>query len=48
MQQSAYVEYLIYGPQCCLDNDPPPKRRYTEMHAADWWWETQVNRNTRG
>jgi hypothetical protein len=25
----------------------PLKRLYTEMHTADWWWETQVRRDNR-
>jgi hypothetical protein len=26
----------------------PPKRLYTEMHTVEWWWETQVRRDSRG
>jgi hypothetical protein len=48
MWQPAYAEHLIYAPQGCLNSDIPPKRFYTEMHTADWWWETQVRRDTRG
>jgi len=43
----AYAEHLIYAPQRCFNSDTPPKRLYTEMHTADWWWETQVRRDTR-
>jgi len=48
IRQSAYAEHLIYTPQCCFNSDTPLKRVYTEMQTADWWWETQVRRNTRG
>jgi hypothetical protein len=48
MQQPAYAEQLIYTPQRCCNSDTPPKRPYTEMHTEDWWWETQVSRDTRG
>jgi hypothetical protein len=48
MWQPAYDEHLIYAPQCCFNSDTPPKRLYTEMHTADWCWETQVSRDTPG
>jgi hypothetical protein len=48
LQQIACVEHLIYTPQRCLNSDTAPKHLYTEMHSADWWWETQVSRNTGG
>jgi hypothetical protein len=48
MRQPPYAEHLIFGPQRCFNSDTPPKRLYTEMHTADWWWETQVRRNTQG
>jgi len=48
IRQPAYAQHLIFAPQRCLNNDTPPKRLYTEMHSADWWWETQVRRDTRG
>jgi len=48
MQQPAYAEHLICAPQRCFNSDTPPKYLYTEMHTADWWWETQVSRDTRG
>jgi hypothetical protein len=48
MRQPAYCEHLIYAPQCCFDSNMPPKRLYTEMHTAYWWWETQVSRDTPG
>jgi len=47
MRQPAYAEHLIYAPQHCFNSDTPPKRLYTEMHTADWWWESQVRRDTR-
>jgi len=46
MRQPAYAEHLIYAPQCGFNSDNPPKRLYTEMHTADWWWETPVSRDT--
>jgi len=48
MRQPAYTKHLIYAPQHCFDSDTPPKHLYTEMHTADWWWVTQVSRDTRG
>ena len=48
MRQPAYAEHLIHAPQCCFNRDTPPKCLYTEMHTADWWWETQVRRDIRG
>jgi len=48
MWQQAYAEHLIYTPQCCFNRDTPRKRHYTEMHTADWWWQTQVRRDTPG
>jgi hypothetical protein len=48
MRQPAYAEHLIYTPQRCFHCDTPPKRLYTDMHIADWWWETQVSKDTRG
>jgi len=47
MRQPAYTEHFICAPQCCFNSDTPPNRLYTEMHTADWWWETQVRRDTR-
>jgi len=48
MRQRAYAEHFVYAPQRCFNSDTPPKRLYTEMHTADWWWETQVRRDTPG
>jgi len=48
MPQLAYTEHLIYAPQHFFNSDRPPKCLYTEMHTADWWWETQVTQDTRG
>ena len=48
MRQPAYAENPIYAPQRCFNSDTPPKLLYTEMHTADWWWETQVRRDSRG
>jgi hypothetical protein len=35
-------------PSALLNSDKPPKHLYTEMYTADWWWETQVKRDTPG
>ena len=48
MRQQGYAEYLIYAPARCFNTNTPPKRHYTEMHTADWWWENQVRRDTPG
>jgi hypothetical protein len=48
MRQRAYAEHFILAPQYCFNSDTPPKHFYTEMQTADWWWETQVRRDTRG
>jgi hypothetical protein len=48
MRQPAYAEHRIYTAQRCFNSDTPPERLYTEMHTADWWWETQVSRDTPG
>jgi hypothetical protein len=48
MGQPAYAEHFIDAPQLCFNSDTPPKRLYTEMHTADWWWETQVRGDSRG
>jgi hypothetical protein len=43
MRQPAYAKHFIYPPQRCFNSDTPRNRLYTEMHTADWWWETQVS-----
>jgi hypothetical protein len=48
MWQPAHAEHLIYAPQHCFNSNTPPKHLYTEMHTVDWWWETQVTRDTGG
>jgi len=47
MRQPAYAEHHIYAPQPCFNSNMPPKLLDTEMHTVDWWWETQVRRDTR-
>ena len=47
MRQPAYAELPIFPPKCCFNSDTPPKRLYSELHTTDWWWETQVRRDTR-
>jgi len=48
VRQPAYAKYFIFAPQHCFNSDTPPKHHYTLMHTVDWWWETQVRRDTRG
>jgi len=48
MRQPTYAGHLIYAHQWCFIRDSPLKHRYTEMHTARCWWETQVSRNTPG
>jgi len=48
LRQAAYTEHLIYAPQRCINSDAPQKRLCTDMHTADWWWDTQVRRDTWG
>jgi hypothetical protein len=48
MRQPAYAEHHIFSRQHCFYSDMPPKRLYTKMYTADWWWETQVRRDTLG
>ena len=46
--QPIYAEHLIYAPQRCVHSDTPHIRLYTEMPTVDWWWETQVRRDSLG
>jgi len=48
IRQPAYSEHPIFAPQSCFNRDSRPKRLDTKMYTADWWWETQVRRDTRG
>jgi hypothetical protein len=48
MRRPTYTEHLIYAPHGCFSSDMPLKRLYTGMHTADWMWETQVRRDSRG
>jgi hypothetical protein len=48
MRQQAFTEHFIFATQRCYNSETPPKHLYAEMHTADWWWETQVRRDTRG
>jgi hypothetical protein len=48
MWQASYTKHLIFAPQRCCNSDMPPELLYTEMHTADWRWETHVRRDTRG
>jgi len=33
---------MVYAPVKEWNSEEPPERVYSEMHTADWWWETQV------
>jgi len=46
MRQPAYTEHLIFAPHRSFNSDAALKRRYTEIHTVDWWWETQVSKDT--
>jgi len=48
MRQPVYTEHLIDALWGCFNSDMLPKHLYTDMHTADWWWETHVGRDTRG
>ena len=40
LSQPAYREDIVYAP--VREHDETGERLYSEMHTADWWWETQV------
>jgi hypothetical protein len=40
LQQKVHEKDLVYSP--VQDFDSGGARIYSEMHTADWWWETQV------
>lgn len=42
LTQPAYREDIVYGP--IREYDESGQRLYSEMHTADWWWETQVRK----
>ena len=48
MGQPAYAIHLIYTPHRCFNSDTSPRCLCAKMHAADWRWETQGRRHTRG
>ena len=33
---------MVYAPVKEWNGEEPPQHVYSEMHMADWWWETQV------
>jgi len=33
---------MVYAPVMVWNGEEPPQQVYSEMHTADWWWETQV------
>ena len=40
--QRCFAEDMVYPPVKEWNGEEPPQRVYSEMHTADWWWETQV------
>ena len=40
IRQVAYKEHMVYAP--IREYDSNGDQLYSEMHTADWWWETQV------
>jgi hypothetical protein len=40
LAQPAYRDDIVYAP--VREYDGSGERLYSEMHTADWWWETQV------
>jgi len=40
MCQIGYRDDFVYVP--CREYDTNGQRVYAEMHAADWWWDFQV------
>jgi hypothetical protein len=41
LSQPAYREDVVYAP--VREHDETGERLYSEMHTANWWWETQVS-----
>ena len=40
IRQITYRPDMVYAP--IREYDSSGDRLYSEMHTADWWWETQV------
>ena len=40
LSQPAYWDDIVYAP--VREHNETGERLYSEMHTADWWWETQV------
>jgi len=40
VRQVAYRSDMVYAP--IREYDSSGERLYSEMHTADWWWDTQV------
>jgi len=40
IRQVAYKSDMVYAPM--REYDSSGERLYSEMHTADWWWDTQV------
>jgi hypothetical protein len=40
LAQTAYQNDMVYGP--VREHNGNGERMYSEMHTADWWWDTQV------
>ena len=41
LSQPAYRDDVVYAP--VREQNETGERLYSEMHTADWWWETQVS-----
>ena len=40
IRQVAYKKHMVYAP--IRESDSNGDQLYSEMHRADWWWETHV------
>jgi hypothetical protein len=43
LRQPAHKDHLVYAP--VREFDDQGRRRYHDMHTADWWWNVQVSRS---
>lgn len=41
-----FKEYLRYAPEKLFADADGTERIYSEMWTGDWWWDTQVSRDT--
>lgn len=40
--QSCFAKDMVFAPVTEWNGDIPKRPVYSEMHTAEWWWETQV------